>query len=231
MICRICRASQPIESPLIVSGKQQLVDCRRVKSKKNINWKQVVGTLWMITSRCIPCYALVLSSQKSMRRVFNQKLSSGRTRFHSSNLDDLLNEVINSNNSTFGTFTTTVTQHCEGNTVTRTIGSSHNGWKQINWNEEVDKNNYDVLPTSPVEIVIIRDRVVYLKRDDQVSFFCEALSLILETMEIVLAFGIFYSLTSLRFFPSLRKQKLSRHDYRDHKLMVIRQGKCGPYIV
>lgn len=60
-----------------------------------------------------------------------------------------------------------------GTTEPAAAGNSNNstaGWRRIDWNQEQEKyTNEPPTQPSPVEVVMIRDRLVYIKRDDQVS--------------------------------------------------------------
>jgi hypothetical protein len=98
---------------------------------------------------------------------------------HSNNLDDLLNEVLNSattehlpreKQESQGGVSATITTTTA---ATTTATTTENGWKRIYWNSsELERNVQKlILPPSPVDIVMIRDRLVYMKRDDQVM--CE----------------------------------------------------------
>jgi hypothetical protein len=132
----------------------------------------MVIILWMTTSRCNPCYSLALSSRHSICRLItvNQHLSCKTRRY--SNLDDLFDEVLNSSNLPCSTLTSSDVHDSQehGRPHTTAASTSHHGWKYIDWNEEAHKNKNDAPPPSPVEMAIIRDRLVYLKRDDQVWF-------------------------------------------------------------
>jgi hypothetical protein len=49
--------------------------------------------------------------------------------------------------------------------------ADNSGWRRIDWNQQVAKHsNAPAPPPSPVDVVMIRDRLVYIKRDDQVSW-------------------------------------------------------------
>lgn len=44
------------------------------------------------------------------------------------------------------------------------------GWRRIDWKQEEEQDiSYPAPPPSPVDVVMIRDRLVHIKRDDQVS--------------------------------------------------------------
>jgi hypothetical protein len=123
-----------------------------------------------------PRFLLPVMNQRSLQSSssLSSRWVTARTpRYaHSNNLDDLLNEVLNS----------ATTEHLPHDRpesqggVSATIPSptatttTENGWKRINWNSlELERNVQKlILPPSPVDIVMIRDRLVNIKRDDQV---------------------------------------------------------------
>jgi hypothetical protein len=70
-----------------------------------------------------------------------------------STFDDLMEDVINHRNIAPSSFST------------ETI----NGWRRISWARDVPTLDDVPQPPSPVDVVMMRDRLVYIKRDDQVS--------------------------------------------------------------
>ena len=102
-------------------------------------------------------------------------MSGGSSSWNSSNsllLDDLLNDVLSQKCEN----STTAKSPSTASTGSTTEGSNTpppNGWKCIDWASTTATTTTTQSlppppPPSPVDIVMIRDRLVYIKRDDQV---------------------------------------------------------------
>jgi hypothetical protein len=77
-----------------------------------------------------------------------------------SNLDDLMEDLLNNDNA-----------HGSQNVSSLDTGMPTEipagGWRSIDWNAQKSKIKQPVISPSPVDVVMVRDRLVYLKRDDQ----------------------------------------------------------------
>jgi hypothetical protein len=77
-----------------------------------------------------------------------------------SNLDDLMEDLLNNDNA-----------HGSQNVSSVATGlakeSPAGGWRSIDWNAQKANIKQPVISPSPVDVVMVRDRLVYLKRDDQ----------------------------------------------------------------
>jgi len=105
-----------------------------------------VAPIAMIRTTC----AFVMSS-RNCNRVW--RLAS--TRLHSDNpLDNLMEDLLSGAKQP---------QTADPILLETTDG----GWRTIDWNNVNASSSEPIIPPSPVDVVMIRDRFVYLKRDDQ----------------------------------------------------------------
>ena len=99
-------------------------------------------------------------------------------------MDDLIDEVLNKLQQTNLTKATDPRSSPSSLPSPSTVFSpskdtrscSNNGWRTIDWSKQEQQREDVVVPTpppppppSPVDIILVRDRVVYLKRDDQLK--------------------------------------------------------------
>jgi hypothetical protein len=139
-----------------------------------------------------PCKLHPCAQQQQQTRAsiphdsFSRKLHNHANDDDSSNsllLDDLLNEVLKcrpKNDAAVDSTTTTSTLMSSQQTASRTVDSNDkNGWRCIDWattsiatctttTTTTTPTSLPPPPPSPVDIVMVRDRLVYFKRDDQV---------------------------------------------------------------
>jgi hypothetical protein len=78
-----------------------------------------------------------------------------------SNLDDLMEDLLNNDNAHGSRNISSVT------TTGMPRESPAGGWRSIDWNAQKANIKQPAISPSPVDVVMVRDRLVYLKRDDQ----------------------------------------------------------------
>lgn len=88
--------------------------------------------------------------------IRNRHLTQFRRSTVNSSLDDIMNEVLNIGN--FSLFEPSMNKEL-------TVGSYEESWIAVDWSKE--ERHVVASPPSPVDQVWIRDRPVYIKRDDQ----------------------------------------------------------------
>jgi 1-aminocyclopropane-1-carboxylate deaminase len=73
-------------------------------------------------------------------------------------MDDLMEDLLNNDNA-----------HSSQNISSTATPkeSPAGGWRSIDWNAQKSNIKQSVVSPSPVDVVMVRDRLVYLKRDDQ----------------------------------------------------------------
>jgi hypothetical protein len=107
-----------------------------------------------------------------------------------SSFDDLMDEVINNRHGIVSNNTAVDGGGGSGGAVaiaspaTTTPNGQRNEWRKMSWPREIPEDTDSTpLPPSPVDVVMIRDRLVYIKRDDQVSMIYTICSSILPSNE------------------------------------------------
>jgi hypothetical protein len=138
----------PVSSQKSLEMKdQRWLFIRRHHSGARSRWQLLFGMVGLRLCQLLPLNAAWWPNM--IRQRHRRTTSAARL---STSFDDLMEDVIN--NRSFA----------PSSSPAETI----NGWRRISWTREVPTLEDIPHPPSPVDVVLIRDRLVYIKRDDQV---------------------------------------------------------------
>jgi hypothetical protein len=131
--------------------KDRLWPFRRHHFSARYRWQLLFGMVGL--RGCCQLVPLTAAWSPPMMRHRQRFRRSTTTTASMSTFDDLMEDVINNRNV------------APSSSPIETI----NGWRRISWTRDVPTlEDISHLPQSPVDVVMIRDRLVYVKRDDQV---------------------------------------------------------------
>lgn len=127
--------------------------------------------------RPVSCFSI--ANMSNTDENFHATSSGSNNNDNNSNsllLDDLLNNVLQNQDHTAVISTQAALKSKPNLQLLRpknaTTHNDHHGWRCIDWDNTIATSSRTPTttppPPSPVDIVMIRDRLVYIKRDDQV---------------------------------------------------------------